>query len=169
MSPSQPPPASRLLPASAAQRLGFFLGVAALALLALVPSGLHRIEGLGSRPAYAAGVAALMALWWLTEAVPIAVTACVPLVLFPVFGVFGGSLAHNVVSSFEPFVGAYVFLFLGGMTIGAGMEQFRPYSPCLSKRGKLRRKVNKTVAHRDHLHIGMTKAGAAKKTSFWTR
>ena len=52
---------------------------------------------------------------------------------------------------------------------GAGMEQFRPYSPCLSKRGKLRRKVDKTVAHRDHLHIGLTKAGAAKQTSFWTR
>ena len=51
---------------------------------------------------------------------------------------------------------------------GAGMEQFRPYSPCMSKRGKLRRKVNKTIAHRDHLHIGLTKAGAAKKTSFWT-
>jgi hypothetical protein len=52
---------------------------------------------------------------------------------------------------------------------GAGMEQVRDYRPCLSKRGKLRRKVNKTVAHRDHLHIGLTKAGAAKKTSFWTR
>jgi hypothetical protein len=52
---------------------------------------------------------------------------------------------------------------------GAGMSQFRPYSACLSKRGKLRRKVDKTIAHRNHLHIGMTKAGAAKKTSFWTR
>ena len=52
---------------------------------------------------------------------------------------------------------------------GAGMAQFRPYSPCLSKRGKLRRKVDKTIAHRDHLHIGLTKAGAAKRTSFWTR
>jgi hypothetical protein len=52
---------------------------------------------------------------------------------------------------------------------GAGMAQFRGYSPCLSKRGKVRKHVNKTVAHRDHLHIGMTKAGAAKKTSFWTR
>jgi hypothetical protein len=52
---------------------------------------------------------------------------------------------------------------------GAGMEQFRPYSPCLSKRGKLRKQVNKTIAHRDHLHIGLTKAGAAKRTSFWTK
>ena len=51
----------------------------------------------------------------------------------------------------------------------AGMDQFRNYSPCLSKRGKVRKHVNKTVAHRDHLHIGLTKAGAAKQTSFWTR
>jgi len=51
----------------------------------------------------------------------------------------------------------------------AGMDQFRDYSPCLSKRGKVRRHVNKTVAHRDHLHIGLTKAGAAKHTSFWAR
>ena len=51
---------------------------------------------------------------------------------------------------------------------GAGMAQFRPYSPCLSKNGKVQRNVNKTIAHRDHLHIGMTKAGAAKRTSFWT-
>ena len=52
---------------------------------------------------------------------------------------------------------------------GAGMEQFKPYSPCLSKGGRVRKGVDKTTAHRDHLHIGMTKAGAAKKTSFWTR
>ena len=51
----------------------------------------------------------------------------------------------------------------------AGMDTFRNYSPCLSKRGRVRRHVNKTIAHRDHLHIGLTKAGAAKKTSFWTR
>ena len=52
---------------------------------------------------------------------------------------------------------------------GAGMPSFRPYSPCLSKRGTVRKRVNKTIAHRDHVHIGMTKAVAAKKTSFWTR
>ena len=51
---------------------------------------------------------------------------------------------------------------------GAGMQTYRPYSPCLSKRGTLKRKVDKTIAHRNHLHIGMTKAGAAKRTSFWT-
>jgi len=51
---------------------------------------------------------------------------------------------------------------------GAGMTQFTGYGPCYGKRGKLKRKVNKTVAHRDHVHIGMTKLGAAARTSFWS-
>ena len=49
----------------------------------------------------------------------------------------------------------------------AGMSEFQPYGVCYGKRGKLRRNVDKTVAHRDHIHIGMTRAGAAAKTSFW--
>jgi hypothetical protein len=52
---------------------------------------------------------------------------------------------------------------------GAGMPDLAPYRPCYGKRGKLRRHVNVTVAHRDHVHIGMTKAGAQAKTSFWRR
>ena len=48
------------------------------------------------------------------------------------------------------------------------MTEFRPYSACFTKRGKLRKRVNKTVAHRDHIHIGMTKRGAKGMTSFWT-
>jgi len=52
---------------------------------------------------------------------------------------------------------------------GAGMTEFRPYSPCYGKRGRLRRNMNVTVAHRDHIHIGVTKAGAAGRTSFWRR
>ena len=52
---------------------------------------------------------------------------------------------------------------------GAGMSDFMPYSPCYGKRGKLKKHVNVTVAHRDHIHIGMTKAGAKAKTSFWRR
>ena len=51
---------------------------------------------------------------------------------------------------------------------GAGMSNFKPYSYCYTKRGRLRRKLDKTAAHRDHVHIGMTKAGAKARTSFWT-
>jgi hypothetical protein len=51
---------------------------------------------------------------------------------------------------------------------GAGMDEFKAYSPCLNRNGDVRRLVNKTIAHRDHLHLGLSKAGAAKRTSFWT-
>jgi hypothetical protein len=50
---------------------------------------------------------------------------------------------------------------------GAGMTEFQPYRPCYTKSGKPRKKVDKTIAHRDHFHIGMTKPGAKALTSFW--
>ncbi len=47
------------------------------------------------------------------------------------------------------------------------MTDFMPYAPCVTKRGKLRQRVDPTVAHRNHVHFGLTKAGAAGRTSFW--
>ncbi len=51
----------------------------------------------------------------------------------------------------------------------AGMTERIDYRPCFGKRGKPRKHVNATVAHRDHVHIGMTRAGAKGETSFWRR
>lgn len=51
---------------------------------------------------------------------------------------------------------------------GAGMQDFTPYSPCFGKNGQRRRHVDPTIGHLNHLHIGMSKAGAARRTSFWT-
>ena len=59
-----------------------------------------------------------MAIWWLTEALPIYVTACVPLVLFPLTGVL------NVPQSVLPYLDPYIFLFAGGMGIAAAMQQW---------------------------------------------
>jgi hypothetical protein len=50
---------------------------------------------------------------------------------------------------------------------GAGMSDFKKYSPCFDKRGRPVKRVNKTVAHRDHIHFGISKAGAKGLTSFW--
>lgn len=53
---------------------------------------------------------------------------------------------------------------------GAGSEEFRPYAPCHGKDGRTRRRrVDPTVGHLDHIHIGLTKAGAMGRTSFWAR
>jgi len=41
-------------------------------------------------------VACLMAIWWISETIPLAVTALVPLVLFPAFGVLDGLCPAHV-------------------------------------------------------------------------
>ncbi|HEX8698489.1 MAG TPA: SLC13 family permease, partial [Myxococcaceae bacterium] len=105
--------------------IGLVCGPVAAALLLFIPSGLHTIEGMGHRPAAAAAVAAWMAIWWFTEAVPMAWTSVLPIALFPVLGVYGGqSVVGDVGRAAAPFVDPYIFLFMGGMALGAGLEQW---------------------------------------------
>lgn len=51
----------------------------------------------------------------------------------------------------------------------AGMAGMGDYRPCFNKHGTKRKRVNRTLAHRDHLHLGMSRAGAERRTSYWTR
>jgi hypothetical protein len=51
---------------------------------------------------------------------------------------------------------------------GAGMSQFEKYGPCFNQHGTRRKHVDPTVGHINHIHIGLTKAGAARRTSFWS-
>lgn len=100
---------------------GLAAGLVAFALLAGLDTPLKHDPVHGARPAYAAAGAALMAIWWLTEAVPIYWTACMPLVLFPLFRVFG---ENNIRQSVLPYLDPYIFLFAGGMAIAAAMQQW---------------------------------------------
>jgi hypothetical protein len=50
---------------------------------------------------------------------------------------------------------------------GAGMTNFLPYEPCYTRAGKRRPGVDRTTAHRDHIHIGMSTHGAMARSSFW--
>jgi hypothetical protein len=49
----------------------------------------------------------------------------------------------------------------------SGAERMGPYSVCLDRRGRPRKRGGRTLAHRDHVHIGLSRAGARKRTSFW--
>ena len=49
----------------------------------------------------------------------------------------------------------------------SGSERMGPYSVCFDERGKPKAGVDKTLAHRDHIHFGLSRAGARKRTSFW--
>jgi len=65
-----------------------------------------------------AAVALWMAIWWITEAVPLAATALLPIVLFPALGVLsGGEIAAQY---FDPII----CLFLGGFMIALAMQRW---------------------------------------------
>jgi hypothetical protein len=50
---------------------------------------------------------------------------------------------------------------------GAGMQDFVPYRACENKHGAIRKHVDPTTAHRNHIHFGLSKAGAMRRTSYW--
>lgn len=75
-------------------------------------------SGLSADGWAAAAIGVLMAVWWMTEAVPLAVTALIPLALFPVFGV--ESLEKTAPSYAHPLI----FLFLGGFILARAMERW---------------------------------------------
>jgi hypothetical protein len=51
----------------------------------------------------------------------------------------------------------------------SGSDAMDKYSACYTERGKLRKRVNYTEAHKDHIHIGLSWAGARERSSFWAR
>ncbi len=65
-----------------------------------------------------AAVAALMSVWWLSEAIPLAATALLPLVLFPTLGVLSAA------DSAAPYANPVVFLFLGGFIVATAMQRW---------------------------------------------
>lgn len=103
---------------------GLVAGLLVFLGLALLDSPLVHLPGFDRRPAFAAGVSLLMAVWWFTEAIPIHWTAMLPLLAFPALGVFGGGLSTGVTRTGAEYLNAYIFLFLGGMAVGAAMEQW---------------------------------------------
>lgn len=95
------------------RRFGLITGIVlALAVYFFMPSDLdHMLRG-------TAAIAVLMAAWWMSEAIPISVTALLPLVLFPALGI----------AEIGDFSGQYtaptIFLFMGGFLLALGMQRW---------------------------------------------
>ena len=49
----------------------------------------------------------------------------------------------------------------------SGMDRLGEYTYCYRGNGELRDGLDRTQAHRDHVHIELNRAGARKRTSFW--
>ncbi|HNP19433.1 MAG TPA: DASS family sodium-coupled anion symporter [Fulvivirga sp.] len=62
-------------------------------------------------------LAAWMITWWISEAVPIPVTALLPIVVLPLLGIF------TVTEATAPYASPIIFLFMGGFMIALGLEK----------------------------------------------
>ncbi|ABI76281.1 sodium:sulfate symporter family protein [Hyphomonas neptunium ATCC 15444] len=97
-----------------AARLGLVIGPALAILIAVLPAP----EGLERGGMLVAAVLVLMAVWWATEAIPIAATSLLPLGLLPLTGVASlGAIA-------APYADSVVLLLLGGFIMAIGIEKW---------------------------------------------
>ena len=65
-----------------------------------------------------AAVTILMGVWWMTEAIPLAATALLPLVIFPLAGV------GTIKEVGAPYASATIFLFMGGFLIALALQRW---------------------------------------------
>jgi sodium-dependent dicarboxylate transporter 2/3/5 len=91
---------------------GLLLGPTLFVLLLLLPTP----QGLDPTAWRVAALTLLMATWWVTEAVPTAVTALLPLPLLPLLGVAD---IHTVAA---PYANPIIFLFLGGFLLALALQ-----------------------------------------------
>lgn len=102
-----------------------FSGARLAALLAgpAVGLALRAVEpgGLTGAAASVLGVGTWMAVWWISECLPLAVTALLPIALFPLLGV---ASTREAAASFANEV---VYLYLGGFLLAAALEHWHAH------------------------------------------
>lgn len=77
-----------------------------------------QLVGIQGDAAWVLGVGIWMLGWWITEAVPIAVTSLLPIVLLPLTGVM------PIAEATAPYGSHFVFLFLGGFLLAISLEKW---------------------------------------------
>ncbi|ELY48357.1 SLC13 family permease [Natronorubrum sulfidifaciens] len=96
------------------QKLGFVLGPILFALIFLAPTP----AGLEPAGQAVAAVTAWVAVWWMSEAIPIPATSLLPIVLFPLTGAL--PVAETTPSYGHPLI----FLFMGGFFLAMAMQRW---------------------------------------------
>lgn len=96
------------------QRAGFAGGlIFAIGMMAVEPP-----VGLAQPAWNAAAVGILLAIWWMTEALPIPVTSLLPVVLFPLLGI------TSLRDAAAPYAHPLIFLFMGGFMLSIAMQRW---------------------------------------------
>nr|WP_321236406.1 DASS family sodium-coupled anion symporter [uncultured Psychroserpens sp.] len=99
---------------SLTKRIGLVLGPLLFTLIILF----FKPEGLSPQANAILATTAWIAVWWITEAIPIAVTALLPILLFPLSG------GLDLTTTTAAFGHKYVFLYLGGFIIAITIEKW---------------------------------------------
>lgn len=100
--------------ATLAAWIGFFLGPLVLLICVLTDPP----AGLSTKAWLTVGMAALMAVWWATEAIPIPATSLLPILLIPLLGI------DTLGKATAPYANPTIFLFLGGFLLGLAMQRW---------------------------------------------
>ncbi|MBQ3034050.1 MAG: DASS family sodium-coupled anion symporter [Deferribacterales bacterium] len=96
------------------KKVGLILGPALfLLLLAMTPP-----EGMQPEAMKVAAVTVLMAVWWITEAVPIPAASLLPIILYPALGIMKSAAAT------APYANPTIYLFIGGFFVAVAMEKW---------------------------------------------
>jgi solute carrier family 13 (sodium-dependent dicarboxylate transporter), member 2/3/5 len=90
---------------------GLIVGPIIFLILILIP-----IESLTFEAKVVLGLTLWMSTWWITEAIPIYVTALLPLILFPIFSIMPFEKMSNA------YANSIIFLFLGGFILAKAIE-----------------------------------------------
>jgi len=99
---------------STRQAVGLVLGPALFALILMLPLP----EGMSPEALKVAAIATLMAVWWITEAIPIPATSLLPVVLYPGLGVMKSAKATAAYGHH------LIFLFIGGFLLAIAMQRW---------------------------------------------
>ena len=94
------------------QTIGLWSGLAVAVIILLFTD----LDPQNTAVTHTAAVAILMAIWWITEAIPIPVTALLPVALFPLLGIMDGRAVAST------YFNNIIFLFIGGFIIALAMQ-----------------------------------------------
>jgi|AntAceMinimDraft_1070359.scaffolds.fasta_scaffold12355_5 sodium-dependent dicarboxylate transporter 2/3/5 len=96
------------------KQIGFWTGLMGFAAVLALPTP----EGLSPEGWDLAAIAVLMAIWWVSETLPLAVVALIPIILFPLMDV---STLRNTTT---PYAEPVIYLFMGGFIMAKALERW---------------------------------------------
>lgn len=101
-------------PYSTRSTMGLFLGPSLFLLFLIIPTP----PGMTPEARKMAAIAILMAVWWITEAIPIPATSLLPIALYPLLHISDARTAT------APYANPLIFLFMGGFFIALAMQRW---------------------------------------------